>query len=246
MMFFPISAQTSDTHSGRIGLFIDPYPFLANAGTQYFLLRKLLKFRNDDFFGFARSESIFHPLGPSRQTVAQLFQMRFPIGEQAKMSQSEPVRVDFLDFGNRGMPGFYINIGGRTRWEDRAATDSYAGDIAGKKQALGREPVSIVMLCVIWRLNDPQVQCANLNDFAVLRVSDRILWDSFDRPPEIVHLIPVDPGRASHQPCRIDHVRRSFRMNVDNRAKLFLPAPSSTVVVEVNVCRKKLSNMLGM
>src|SRR6266478_6573428 len=162
------------------------------------------------------------------------------------MSQTEPLRVEFLNFGDRGMPGFYVNIGGRTRWEDRPGSDSHAGDIAGKKQALGRKPVSIVMLGVTWRLDDLQIQCPNLNDFAVLRVSDRILRDSFDRSPEIVHLIAVDSGRASHQSCRIDHVRRSFRMNVDNCAKLFLPAPSSTVVVEVNVCRKKLSNMLGM
>src|SRR5260370_21164109 len=161
------------------------------------------------------------------------------------MSQPERLGVEFLNFGDRGMTGFYVNIGGRTRWEDRPASNSHAGDIAGKKQALGRKPVSIVMLGVTWRLDDPQIQRPNLNDFAVLGVSDRILRDSFDRPPQIVHLIAVDSGPASHQSRRIDHVLRSFRMNVDNRAELFLPAPSSTVVVEGNVCRKKLSNMLG-
>lgn len=40
-------------------------------------------------------------------------------------------------------------------------------------------------------------------------------------------------------------MRRSFWMNVDDCAEFFLPLPSSTVVIEMNMRRKKLSNMLG-
>src|SRR5260221_3741850 len=160
------------------------------------------------------------------------------------MSQTEPVRVDLLDFSDRGKPHFNINIGRRTRREDRTTSDSHTGDITRKKEALGGEPISIVMLSMPRRLDNLQLHFSGSNYFVVLRDSNRVFRNSFDRAPEIVHLLSVNTGCTSHQPGRIDHVRRSFRMNVDNGAEFFLPAPSSTVVIEMNVGRKKLSNML--
>src|SRR5882762_266499 len=162
------------------------------------------------------------------------------------MCQTEPIRGDLLDFSDRGEPGLNINIGRRTRGEDRTTSDSHTGDITRKKESLGREPISIVMLSVTRRLDNLQIHFSDSNYFTVVRDSDRVFRNSFDRAPEIVHLLSVDPGCTSHQSGGIDHVRRSFRMNVDDRAELFLPAPSSAVVIEMNMCRKKLSNMLGI
>src|SRR5258708_13853428 len=105
------------------------------------------------------------------------------------MSQTEPIRVDLLDFSDRGEPGLNINIGRRTRGEDRTTSDSHPGDITGKKDALGRAPISIVMLSVPRRLEHPQLHFSDSNYFPVVRDSARVLRAPFYRAPATVHLL---------------------------------------------------------